>query len=688
MSFDYYKIINGTLEKRFENERRALVEDFDESSASDFFYVYKDTPLSFIIRHSRDIFSEPYYGYDFYLDIIKNVAVCPTDYSTEMHKVSEYIEEATKRGAPSEQIDKYARLLNFLEDLVDSYGHISHIIQLVKDSENGEKFLAMVFDGLYYVYRCEKKYEDNEKCLGHTGVYRDYIAEAIFTSNSAYASIVLGLMITMRYPEAYASCLVDLTNRMCRSSVTPESYGFARRGVNAIKYLMASGFVAKTISTIPNRMLLEKWSRIANCDADEILPIPVADDTPVSEEFNPEYDGSNLGDLSLILEAMDNDPKYIANRYDLYRYNAEKLDSDSELSDKDADFQENSDYLQDAYEAEALMLEWEADGSPNKVIQSHIMTSKEREEAEEERRKEKKSPINNLIKKNDESEKESVSESELCEKIKKSIEIASKITPADTDSEKKDNEETLSALRSDCKKYKSIIDVNKYETAKKLYEELRDEILAADNNVTEEYSADTDKQLALFLEGKEIADGDDSSIPEKPKPDIATRVQNKALDHAAKDNEKAAKNAEDRQKLKNAANAISQKPKRQIKGLKDFVDSIDKWDENRRKKFMLKPGFRHRIFKFVRNALMLGVVSQFDLAWIPMAGLLAHCSKLKDKRIRTELTRELENEIEICKAKIDDANAEGDKKSKYELMRIKDKLEAEKTRVKINSKYI
>ena len=63
-------------------------------------------------------------------------------------------------------------------------------------------------------------------------------------------------------------------------------------------------------------------------------------------------------------------------------------------------------------------------------------------------------------------------------------------------------------------------------------------------------------------------------------------------------------------------------------------------------------------------------------------------SKDKDRRIRNELTRELETEIRICEEKINDANANGDQQEKYKLMRIKDKLTAEKHRVQLNSNFI
>lgn len=673
MTLDHYKILNGTLEKRFADGRRTLAEDFDESSANDFFYVYKDAPLSFILSHSRDIFSEPYYGYSFYRNIIVNAIICPTDYVVELEKVTKYIEEA-KGKVPQFQLTNYVELASLLEDMVDSYSFVSNIITKVKDSDNGELFLAEVFDALYDVFMCEQRDADDEKVLGHVSICKDYIAEAIFTSPSPYVAVALGFLITRKCPE-YTSCLYDLTTRLCHPIKHPDAYGYSRRGINTIQYLMKSGFVVKALSRMPSKALLEKWMRIAAKKPDDICPIPNA-----MEGIHIPYSPQNIRveDIPLVAEAIESDDNLVTARYDFLRYSAAKMEADCEMME-DNDFRENAEDLLDEYEAQYLMLEWEDDGKPNAVIAGHIMTSKDRANSENTKRKDANTPINSLVTKNAESDKVAATETELCDKIKKSIEIARKVTPADTESEKQSNEETLSALRSDCKKYKEAIDANNYSTARKLYDELREEILAADNTVTEEFFTLDNPSLSDFL-GEE----DDG----KPKEDTATRLQNKAMDYAAKDTEKAAKNKETRQKLVNAANAVSQKPKRQIRGLKDFVASFDKWDENRRKKFMLKPGFRHKIFKHLRNAIILGAVSQVKLSLIPLLALCSHASKMKDNRIRTELTRELESEIKICDEKINDANAENDRAQKYELMRIRDKLEAEKVRVKINSKYI
>ena len=142
------------------------------------------------------------------------------------------------------------------------------------------------------------------------------------------------------------------------------------------------------------------------------------------------------------------------------------------------------------------------------------------------------------------------------------------------------------------------------------------------------------------------------------------------------------------QKLKNAGNAISQRPKHVLERIGKSAKKLDKMDDNRRKEFMLKPGYRHKIFKQLRTALEYGLVAKIKLAWLPALALLRRLSKIKDRRIRNEVAMELESEIKICEEKINDANSQGDNKTKYELMRIRDKLVAEKIRVRTNSKYL
>lgn len=175
---------------------------------------------------------------------------------------------------------------------------------------------------------------------------------------------------------------------------------------------------------------------------------------------------------------------------------------------------------------------------------------------------------------------------------------------------------------------------------------------------------------------------------DKPKQSLTKKIQNKAMDAEAKQAQKRAKRKEAAGNIAGAAKAVSNIPKNIVDDIKAIGKKIDDKDDERRKKFMAKPGFRKHIFKTLKLALLYGSAAHCKLSLVPVVALIRHFSKEKDARIWNELQRELDTEIKIAEEKINDANTNGDQKAKYELMRIKEKLEQEKDRVKLNSKYI
>ena len=205
------------------------------------------------------------------------------------------------------------------------------------------------------------------------------------------------------------------------------------------------------------------------------------------------------------------------------------------------------------------------------------------------------------------------------------------------------------------------------------------------SNFTE---ASKDEEVEEFR--REIHDDKEKTNvkPQKPKEDLPTKIQNKAIDAEAARQQKRGIRQEKNTKLKNAGKAIMAGPKGWLNSVKKFTDSFNKMDVKRRKEFFLKPGYRHKIFRNAKWALLYGGAARYKLSSFPFAMLIRHFSKDKDRRIRNELTRELETEIRICEEKINDANANGDQQEKYKLMRIKDKLTAEKHRVQLNSNFI
>ena len=168
----------------------------------------------------------------------------------------------------------------------------------------------------------------------------------------------------------------------------------------------------------------------------------------------------------------------------------------------------------------------------------------------------------------------------------------------------------------------------------------------------------------------------------------AQSAQFKLMDKEAKSYQYMAKAKEKGDELKGAAKAATAIPKNIKSSIDDTVDEWDKMDDERRRKFMVKPGYRKKIFRKIKLALLYGASAKVSLLMVPVTMICRHYSKIKDSRIRTELARELDTEIQVCQAKIDDANSESDKTEKYKLMRIKSKLEAERDRVKWNSHYL
>lgn len=142
------------------------------------------------------------------------------------------------------------------------------------------------------------------------------------------------------------------------------------------------------------------------------------------------------------------------------------------------------------------------------------------------------------------------------------------------------------------------------------------------------------------------------------------------------------------QDIKNAAKAVGNLPKNFMNQVKAQIHKLDEKDEARRKGFMSEPGFRKQSFHNLKMAILYGSAATMKLTLVPWMMVIRHFSKEKDRRIRNELVSEIEAEIRICDEKINDANSEGKKQEKYELMRIREKLNRELLRVKYNSKYI
>ena len=89
---DRFQILHGTDQKQFDQARMELEAEFNESNANDFLHTYSLKPLSFLLKNSRAIFSEPYFGFGFYKNMMLHGFVNPLSYTEEIKKLNTYLE--------------------------------------------------------------------------------------------------------------------------------------------------------------------------------------------------------------------------------------------------------------------------------------------------------------------------------------------------------------------------------------------------------------------------------------------------------------------------------------------------------------------------------------------------------------------------------------------------------------------
>ena len=162
---------------------------------------------------------------------------------------------------------------------------------------------------------------------------------------------------------------------------------------------------------------------------------------------------------------------------------------------------------------------------------------------------------------------------------------------------------------------------------------------------------------------------------------------------AVKGDELARKTAHGIRKAGSEAKRVKVVAKRIPQHFDNLVNStlgrIAKMDKNERRKRILEGGYKLKLYKLIRNGILIGLAWAVNpaLAAIGILASLLLDGRLDDKT-RTEIIEELHSELRIVKEKIKDADRKGDDKKKYQLMRIEDKLEKELYRIRTRSDKI
>lgn len=641
------RIFNESSKKVLIREFENLKKDYTKMNALKYKTLYEDASLSFILENSRYIFSEPMRGIGFYKSIMETATIPFQCMEEECDKVSTYLYE-NKDNMSNTQIELYEDLVSLMEK---KYSSMKNSIRLYNAMmENTDDVIK------YYDYLYEFKTNKN--------VNLDNIKH-IMTENKNY-NLMDSINIISEVPELYSTLYKYVEAAYVEESSTPNDYSLNSFSTNVISRMMKDSYISEKVENISNinlRHLIQGLSCVENSDYiesiktefvknyDPVYSSPInsinrvfEDDiySDIMEDVNNEEKLNRLLcekaviDMNLAFVLLDHST---ADYGDLSYKNSviEKMCIESsEIEKIPQTIEEQIDFLTEASENIEKQIRcitekyFTADGSPSKIVSASVGLN---------------GADSSLKKSNEKDKKEDID--------KETEKVYSPVIDTDDEDDEKEEEK------------------KKLAKAKK----------------TEKYSKmDLDDE-----EFKSISEKEDGSYEEIEKPhkrNIFQRVQNKALDTNVKFKKKVAEGKRNAVDAKNAGKAVAKIPMNITDSIKKTINDWDEIDDNRRKEYIIKPGFRKKYFK----ALKLCILHYGAFAINPVLNIvLAICHKFsntKDIRIRNELVRELKAEIKVTDEKIEDAKSSGDNQAKYKLMRIKEKLEAELVRVGANSKFI
>lgn len=563
-NIDYNKILNSSPKKRLFIGFEDLKKDFNNENSLKYKELYESQSLSFILENSRYIFSEPYYGYNFYKNIIEKMGNYGAfiEYENELSKINDYITEHT--DMPDEQKNMYMELA----DDINKYK---------KEFYNSSLLLNYSLDNDYITYETYQK-----------------IIDTMYLHETQNYDIDGGIIKSLMEHTNDASIFYTLTPYI--SSIYENASIISS---NIDNYLNKDNFIS----------INDSWKSFV----ESVLYVNKLSNDDIYKEKISQIRNNNC---RLLFESLANESliPHIESIYtEVYNYN-------------DIGYASPMSAVNNIFESDNF----------------YDVSKKENEEHKKE--------INTLL----------------------------NITY-----------ESINDLL--CFEYVNSDNTDDYIKGYDLFSEdttIEDALFIMNESDLGSPSKTMSKHISNYQE-------ENRKIPNNPKPiklsqsnSKISSFTNKVLDAEAKLYKKSAQKKQTIDELKGAVKAVTNVPNRTIKKIQNEIVKWDEMNEEKRKEYMIKPGFRKKWFRNLKLSLLYGGAAYAKLSLVPLVMTIRHFSKKKDIRVRRELAREIETEIKICDEKIADADRNDDKTEKYKLMRIKSQLEKEQLRVSTNSKYI
>lgn len=204
---DVNRIINGTPEKRILNAYNKMKENYTEATAQEFKDVYIKESDSSILDSSRMIFSEPYFGLDYYKEILESVSNYGfTRLYNESDKIHSFVEE---NGSlmNEEQKKIYEEAVSFVDNLLAHRKNAMLYGNYIKENVN-EEFEDKLFS-LAESYRKESSDENAENIIT---LFESSIDPLVYFVYAPYVSKLIE-------ESGLSSRITDLSSKFCEEKV-------------------------------------------------------------------------------------------------------------------------------------------------------------------------------------------------------------------------------------------------------------------------------------------------------------------------------------------------------------------------------------------------------------------------------------------------------------------------------------
>lgn len=171
-------VLNSNPKKKLMIAFENLKKDYTEENAKEYMNLYKNQPLGFIIENSRYIFSEPFFGYEFYKDVIDNpYAILITEYGNEYDKVSDFVDEYGKQMGLGQRT-MYESLSTILKSKTKDYSNTITVLNHAFLNES----VKTAYDNLIQLIYEHDSYVKNDKTNKE---WTEMITEALSDIDSA-----------------------------------------------------------------------------------------------------------------------------------------------------------------------------------------------------------------------------------------------------------------------------------------------------------------------------------------------------------------------------------------------------------------------------------------------------------------------------------------------------------------------